>query len=379
VRAVRAGDVAAVTRALESGTDPDTVFNDQSSRLATPLLVIAAEAGHADVARVLLEHGASVDLPERNTLFHAPQGTALQAAASHGHMKLAESLLAAGADVNAHGGAAIVAAAQSDRVELVELLAKAGADLDVVNEHGESVLDIARGCGAARVLRLLKRLGAPRGPETSAGRRILREQEALKSLRRRWRTATMAPVPRLQRAGRSPAFQATVEWLKQATGQTPVPCERLPGAAEVRLNRAQADELSLTNQAKLRQGGALLVRLAQCSLGNEAAPLRVALVPTPDKYRAIAALFPGAPNYDVGSQDVIRVLKAVEKLAPFNLLMVTHDAIEIRFRGRIDDPERVGRMLYAACPDLVDQGTLTFDRLLTALRRPDPTIFLWWD
>src|SRR6476661_10225507 len=62
--AVRKGDVAAVTAALDKGADVNAKF-----RYGTTALFKAAERGHADVAKVLLERGA--DLKVKDTFYGA--------------------------------------------------------------------------------------------------------------------------------------------------------------------------------------------------------------------------------------------------------------------------------------------------------------------
>src|SRR6476661_3997873 len=57
--AVRKGDVAAVTAALDHGADVNAKF-----RYGTTALFKAAERGNADVARVLLDRGADVKVKD---------------------------------------------------------------------------------------------------------------------------------------------------------------------------------------------------------------------------------------------------------------------------------------------------------------------------
>jgi len=83
--------------------------------------------GKADVARILLEAGARVDVYTQNAFANQP----LHAAAAGRHVEVCRILLAAGADVNAtqHGGyTPLHEAAQAGDVELAELFLSAGAD-----------------------------------------------------------------------------------------------------------------------------------------------------------------------------------------------------------------------------------------------------------
>lgn len=109
-------------------------------------LHLAAFFGKAEVARLLLEHGAGVDVYTRNPFANQP----LHAAAAGRHIEVCRVLLAAGADVNAtqHGGyTPLHEAAQHGDVEMSELFLSAGADPALTTEAGESPADLAASAG----------------------------------------------------------------------------------------------------------------------------------------------------------------------------------------------------------------------------------------
>ena len=86
--AARNGDVAAVTAAMEAGADVNAAQGDGMTALHW-----AAERGHADVARVLLDAGAAVDRGTRIGSY-----TPLHLASRRGNADMARTLLTAGAD-----------------------------------------------------------------------------------------------------------------------------------------------------------------------------------------------------------------------------------------------------------------------------------------
>jgi ankyrin repeat protein len=109
-------------------------------------LHLAAFFGKAEVARLLLEHGARVDVYTRNPFANQP----LHAAAAGRHIEVCRVLLAAGADVNAtqHGGyTPLHEAAQHGDVEMSELFLSAEADPDLVTDAGETAADLASAAG----------------------------------------------------------------------------------------------------------------------------------------------------------------------------------------------------------------------------------------
>jgi ankyrin repeat protein len=118
-------------------------------------LHFAAFFGKAEAARLLLEHGASVDVYTRNPFANQP----LHAAAAGRHLEVSRVLIAGGADVNAtqHGGyTPLHEAAQHGDVEMTELFLSAGADRAATTDAGETAADLAMAAGHAD---LAKRLG----------------------------------------------------------------------------------------------------------------------------------------------------------------------------------------------------------------------------
>ncbi len=104
----------------------DFILNEYSRDGFTPLQ-LACFFGHEDVARWLIEKGASVAAVSRNGQGIQP----LHAAAAGDHLGIARLLLAAGADANApqsNGFRPLDAARQNENAELAELLLAHGAD-----------------------------------------------------------------------------------------------------------------------------------------------------------------------------------------------------------------------------------------------------------
>ncbi len=86
--AVRKGDAAAVTAALDSGADVNAKF-----RYGTTALFKAAERGHAEVTKILLDRGADVKV--KDTFYGA---TAMTWALDDKHVEVVRLLLEKGAD-----------------------------------------------------------------------------------------------------------------------------------------------------------------------------------------------------------------------------------------------------------------------------------------
>lgn len=148
--AARRGDAAAVKKLLDEGVDPDTKF-----RYGVTALTYACDHGHLDVVKVLLDHGADVNVkdtfygstplmlaiepaqkkrPEhteiaRLLIAKGAQGKdeALSSAASDGDTAIVQAVLDTGNVPAAVLSDALESARAKDKTAVVALLEKAGA------------------------------------------------------------------------------------------------------------------------------------------------------------------------------------------------------------------------------------------------------------
>jgi hypothetical protein len=129
-----------------SGLDrPYSQITGRRREFYQPPLHLAARYGYLDVLRLLLDHGAEVDIED----FFA--NTPLHEALNHGQAEAAAILIAAGADVNrarnqpgnpAETPLLMVVKSQEhgtdEKVSLIQALAGAGADVNKTNTVGDS-------------------------------------------------------------------------------------------------------------------------------------------------------------------------------------------------------------------------------------------------
>src|SRR3569833_2048933 len=142
------GDQPLVEWLVEQGADTSEVEGQLGSALGA-----AAYHGHSDIVEYLLRHGADPNLQNRSF------GNVLQVASLGGHIKAVQQLLDAGAKVNAEGGTyntALIAAAAKEHYNVVSLLVKHGADLNIgTRTHGSSLYQAALAGDTRTVVALL--------------------------------------------------------------------------------------------------------------------------------------------------------------------------------------------------------------------------------
>jgi ankyrin repeat protein len=112
-----AGEIEKVRLLLANGAEVDV----RTGLGRTPLLMAATYAGNVEVVKLLLANGGK---PNDIDQFRE---TALTSAAKRGDAEMAESLIAAGADVQAGGRAPLVWAAEEGNVETIACLLRRGA------------------------------------------------------------------------------------------------------------------------------------------------------------------------------------------------------------------------------------------------------------
>ena len=159
--ACAAGELERVERLIahESQTDANAVdINAQSDDGWTPLH-LAAYFGHAKIAELLLAHGADIAARSGNPTGNTPLHAALAA-----NQKMAVAVLIGhGADVNAVDAAGwrpLHLAAANNALDVMKTLIAQGADVAGMNRDGLTAVELAEQKGFREAAALLKRHGA---------------------------------------------------------------------------------------------------------------------------------------------------------------------------------------------------------------------------
>ncbi|KAK7479534.1 hypothetical protein BaRGS_00029251 [Batillaria attramentaria] len=151
--AAQNGHAEIVKILLEAGACPEI-----GSQLGWTPLHLASDKGHEEVVDLLLRCHPTVDLPLASVLY-----TPLHLASRQGHRGVVDRLLASGASPLARscqGHTPLHVACLFGRGEVLDSLIKATLNLDMTDYHGSTPLDHACKCGDADVVRKLIERGA---------------------------------------------------------------------------------------------------------------------------------------------------------------------------------------------------------------------------
>jgi ankyrin repeat protein/L-ascorbate metabolism protein UlaG (beta-lactamase superfamily) len=153
--AAAAGDKAKVAALLAA--DRTAVNAPGDDQFKSRPLHVAAEKGRLEIARLLLDAGATVDG------FDSDQSTPLDVAAKEGHQEVVALLLERGADVNRrdrNGACAMSFAMGRTQTAVVRQLLAAGADVNYMGRGGHTLLEMASRADSLELVKLLIEQGA---------------------------------------------------------------------------------------------------------------------------------------------------------------------------------------------------------------------------
>ncbi|MDH3445271.1 MAG: ankyrin repeat domain-containing protein, partial [Deltaproteobacteria bacterium] len=147
----------------------------------TPLLVaLAPGRGEAEVAKLLIDAGANVNVVVKKYLSRDETSTALRLALRDGNIELVRALLNKGANANgkfktlyASGDTPLIVASRRGPANAIPILLEGGAQIDTRNNRGTTALMVAAAWGRTEELKALLSAGAQVNAADNKGRTAL--------------------------------------------------------------------------------------------------------------------------------------------------------------------------------------------------------------
>lgn len=182
---------------------------------------------------------------------------------------------------------------------------------------------------------------------------------------------------RLRRRSLAPLFQRAVRELTVRLGG------RVARGDDHRLPAVLLDVPSVTTV----EVAALQLELGRSGAGlyvDAGQPDRLLLLPTDDRWEAVAAVGTGDPAAGVGPLEVIAWLATLERSHPFRLTRLGRRALGGSFRSPVAESELLARSLCTLCPALREMACLEAADEESALRalaghvERTGNLYLWW-
>jgi hypothetical protein len=106
-------------------------------------------------------------------------------------------------------------------------------------------------------------------------------------------------------------------------------------------------------------------------------PDSIAIVPGRDPLDILRVRATNGLNYDIDNDSIVGMVRGWQDSVAFRLEAAGFDWLEGTF-GDPPDWDALAAMVYAVCPDVVEQGTGTVPALAAEMRKTG-TLYCWWD
>jgi ankyrin repeat protein len=333
-------------------------------------LCLASIEGHLEVVRALMQAGASINRCD------VEGDTPLLLALSNQHKKLARFLIESGADVNAQnndGRTPLMSAVEHrNYVDIVQILVDRGANINAVSQEGDTAMTLADLFDNYKAIEILERYGAKK-------RQWNEQDEADEDENNndeRW-GEEIAP-PDFSKTAQNPEYKQAVADLGKICGSHPVAMyDDIPGWFQVHVNSKRRREINTEALQQQFLARGYFVYEPDKYYDAEG-PKKLNILPTTDKYDVIALHQTNGSNYGIGPGYVVQWLRSLEIEQPFILTLIANDTIEGRFLNPIAEPKKLAQRMYDFCPDIIEQGCGSIEKLAQNLRAGD-NLFFWWD
>lgn len=118
--------------------------------------------------------------------------------------------------------------------------------------------------------------------------------------------------------------------------------------------------------------------LTERNFGIDRQEDEIGILKTTDEYEILRVRHTNGYNYDIGPENIVAKLKEWDNRYQLEIIGADLDWFEARFSKTPDNMTSFAKEVYDFCPDVVDQGTETVEKLAEEMMR-EKTIYCWWD
>jgi hypothetical protein len=237
---------------------------------------------------------------------------------------------------------------------VVQALLAAGADVNTTDLEGQTALDhafhdLTKGKTTFPILQ--EAGGVFGGPREREGDALGREFRA---------------------AAQQPTYKTALEEIKRLADVSPVPLRNtlnaeISGGCAFSVPENRAGSFVEEHQTEFLAQGMYLFSMEDA----------IAVLPTTDVYRVIAAIGTTGANSGVYNEDLVTWLRELEKEQPFRITGIGRDFLAGKFTTAIKDPVTLVKKINKLCPD-GDEGPEAERTQVNHLKKTNE-FFLWWD
>jgi hypothetical protein len=185
-----------------------------------------------------------------------------------------------------------------------------------------------------------------------------------------------APVLTLEAAGELLAHESGRPVRKFSTRD--FGREQFSGAQSVLVPEDRALELLDTVRARLGPGLVAFIGTQDSLADPPAVGVEVVVAPGDSQFDILRVAASDAINYDMGTEDLIRELQTWDHEFGIDIYAAQTDVVQMRLTKMPSDLKHFAGRVYEFCPDIVDQGTETVDKLAKYIA-DSQEVYLWWD
>jgi Domain of unknown function (DUF4253) len=105
---------------------------------------------------------------------------------------------------------------------------------------------------------------------------------------------------------------------------------------------------------------------------------KIAILPAGEKFAFVKLRGTNGWNYELSPAQIIARLEEWDKRFGLTVVGAGFDWVEVALLRQPEDLNAFAREVYTFCPDILDQGTETVERLASEIKDTN-SVFLWWD